>query len=67
MPANRLGVWVEAEQHEAVGKGILVLGPRSFGVLGVGGANDGLDLCAVDQPRHVRVGNLGRRKPGTPN
>ena len=37
-----------------------MLGPGTLLVLAVGGANDRLDLVAVDETSNIGVGDLGR-------
>ena len=58
LPADGLRVRVETEQNALVDEGVLVLRPRALLVLGVGGANDRLDLVAVDEASDVGVGDL---------
>ena len=50
-----LRVRVEAEENALVDKRVLVLSPRALLVLRVGGANDRLNLIAVDDAGHIRV------------
>lgn len=62
LPAEGLRVRVETEENLLVGERVLVLGPRAAGDLGVGGADDGMDLGAVDEVGDIRVGDLGCRE-----
>ena len=62
MPANGLGVRIQTEEDSLVDKGILLLCPGTFLDFLASGANNGLDLVAVDQASNVRVGDLGGRE-----
>lgn len=59
MPAEGLGVGVEAEENGLVDQGVLLLCPGALLELLAGGTNNGLDLVAVDQTGNVGVGDLG--------
>lgn len=59
MPAEGLGVGVEAEENGLVDQGVLLLCPGALLELLAGGTNNGLDLVAVDQTSNVGVGDLG--------
>ena len=58
LPAEGLGVGVEAEENTLVNEGVLVLRPGALLVLVVGGTDDRLDLVAVDETGDVGVGDL---------
>ena len=60
LPANSLGVGVEAEEDTLVDQWVLVLGPRTLGDLGVGRSDNGLNHGAVDDASDIGVGDLGR-------
>lgn len=62
MPAQGLGVRVHTEEDAFVDEGILLLCPWAFLNFGAGGANNGLNLRAVDETGDVGVRDLGRRK-----
>ena len=62
LPADGLRVGVEAEENTLVDKWVLVLRPGALLVLRVGGADDRLDLVAVDETGDIGVGDLRRRK-----
>ena len=62
LPAESLGVGVEAEENTLVDEGVLVLRPGALLVLRVCGANDRLNLVAVDETGDIGVGDLRRRK-----
>lgn len=62
MPAEGLGVRVHAEEDAFVDERVLLLCPRAFLYLGAGGANNSLNLRAVDETGNVGVGDLGGRK-----
>jgi len=59
LPANTLGVGVEAEENTLVDQWVLVLSPWAFGDLGVGRSDNGLDHGAVDDASDIGVGDLG--------
>ena len=59
MPANGLGVGIEAEEDTLVDQWILVLSPWAPGDLGVGRSDNSLDHGAVDDASDVGVGDLG--------
>ena len=59
LPANSLGVGVEAEEDALVYQRVLVLSPWALGDLGVGRSDNGLDHGAVDDPSDIGVGDLG--------
>jgi len=59
LPAKGLGVGVETEENSLVDQGVLFLGPWALLNLLTCGANNGLDLVAVDQTSDVGVGDLG--------
>jgi len=59
LAAEGLGVGVEAEENGLVDKGVLLLGPGALLDLLAGGADDRLDLSAVDEAGDVRVADLG--------
>ena len=58
LPANSLGVRVEAEEDALVDQWVLVLSPWALGDLRVGRSDDGLDLRAVDNASDIWVGDL---------
>ena len=60
LAADGLGVRVQAEENALVDQGVLVLRPGALLVLGVRGADDGLDLIAVDDAGNIGVGDLRR-------
>jgi len=62
LPANSLGVGVEAEEDTLVDQWVLVLSPWALGDLGIGRSNNGLDHRAVDDSSNIRVGDLGGRE-----
>ena len=62
LPAEGLRVGVQTEEDTLVDEGVLVLRPGALLVLGVRGADDGLDLIAVDDAGNVGVGDLRRRE-----
>ena len=62
LPADGLRVRVQAEEDALVDEGVLVLRPRALLGLRVRGANDRLDLVAVDDASDIGVGNLCRRE-----
>jgi len=59
LPANSLGIGVEAEEDALVDQWVLVLSPWAPGDLGVGRSNNSLDHGAVDDTSDVGVGDLG--------
>jgi len=62
LAAQDLRVGVEAEENGLVEKRVLFLGPGALLDLLASGADDGLDLVAVDEASDIRVGDLGSRK-----
>jgi len=62
LSANGLGVRVETEENSLVDKGVLLLCPGTFLNFLASGANNGLDLVAVDQASNIWVGDLGGRE-----
>ena len=58
LAAEGLGVRVEAEENSLVDEGVLLLGPGALLDLLAGGADDRLDLVAVDEASDVGVANL---------
>ena len=64
MPANGLGVGIEAEENTLVDQWILVLGPWAPGDLGVGRSDSSLDHRAIDDASDIGVGDLGGREAG---
>ena len=56
--AQNLRVGVEAVKDGLVHKRVLVLGPGALLVLGLRGADDGLDFIAVDQASNIGVADL---------
>ena len=65
LAADGLSVRVQAEENALVNQGVLVLRPGALLVLGVRGADDGLDLIAVDDAGNIGVGDLRRRETAT--
>lgn len=59
MSADGLGIGIEAEEDSLVDQGVLLLGPRTLLDFLASGADDGLDLVAVDEAGDVGVGDLG--------
>lgn len=55
LPAEGLSVGVQAEENTLVDEGVLVLRPGALLVLGVSGADDGLNLVTVDETGEVLV------------
>ena len=55
LTTERLGIGIQAEENSTVDERVLFLRPRAFVVFGVGGANDSLNLCAVDETADIRV------------
>lgn len=64
MPANRLGIGVEAEEDTLVDQWVLVLGPWASGDLGFGRSDNSLDHGAVDDTSDIGVGDLGSGETG---
>lgn len=62
LPAESLGVWVETEENGLVDEGVLLLCPWALLDLLASGADNGLDLIAVDQAGDIGVGDLGGGK-----
>ena len=62
MPANGLGVGIEAEEDTFVDQWVLMLGPWAPGDLGVGGSDNSLDHRAIDDAGDIGVGDLGGRE-----
>jgi len=58
LPANSLGIGIEAEEDTLIDQRVLVLGPWALGDLGVGRSDNGLDHGAVDDASDVGVGDL---------
>ena len=58
LPAEGLRVGVQTEEDTLVDEGVLVLRPGALLVLRVCGANDRLNLVAVDETGDIGVGDL---------
>ena len=59
MPANSLGIWIEAEEDALVDQWVLVLSPWALDDLRVGRPNNSLDRGAVNDTSDIWVGYLG--------
>jgi hypothetical protein len=59
LPANSLGVGIEAEENTLVDQWVLVLSPWALGDLGIGRSDNSLDHGAVDDTSDIWVGYLG--------
>ena len=59
LATDGLRVRVQTEENALVDEGVLVLRPGALLVLRVGGADNGLDLVAVDETSNIGVGDLG--------
>ena len=59
LPADSLGVGVEAEEHTLVDQWVLVLSPWALGDLGIGRSDNSLDYGTVDDTSDIWVGYLG--------
>ena len=64
---EHLRVGVQTEEDALVDQGVLVLRPRALLVLGVRGADDRLNLIAVNETGDVGVGDLRRREADDPD
>ena len=62
LATDGLRVRVQTEENALVDEGVLVLRPGALLVLRVGGADNGLDLGAVDDTSDVGVGDLSGRE-----
>lgn len=64
MSAQGLGIRVQTEENTLVDEGVLLLGPGAFLDFLAGGADNGLDLSAVDEAGDIGVGDLGSGETG---
>jgi hypothetical protein len=62
LPAEGLGIRVHAEENSLVDERVLLLCPWALLDLGTGGANNSLNLRAVDETGDVGVGYLSSGK-----